>query len=83
MIQLPPHLYRQYRLFCADKGVNDNEFSDYLKWVRYFLDFCEKYQITGDDAERTGLFLDKLRQKRDASRPKWRCHTILTWSGAL
>ena len=63
MIQLPPHLCSQYRSFCADNGVNDNEFTDHLKWVRYFLDFCEKYRITGDDADRTGLFLDKLRQK--------------------
>lgn len=63
MIQLSLHLYRQYRSFCADKGVNDREFPDYLKWVRYFLDYCEKYQIAGNDAERTGLYLDKLRQK--------------------
>jgi hypothetical protein len=63
MILLPPHLYRHYRLSCTDKGVNGNEFTDYLKWLRYFLDFCEKYQITGNDIERTELFLDKLRQK--------------------
>lgn len=63
MIQIPPHLFSQYRTYCADNGVNDNEFADHLKWLRYFLDFCEKYRITGDDAERTDLFLDKLRQK--------------------
>lgn len=66
MILLPPHLYRQYLLFCAGKGINGNEFDDYLKWLRYFFDFCEKYHITGDDGERTGLFLDKLRQKGQA-----------------
>jgi site-specific recombinase XerC len=63
MVQLPPHLFSQYRSFCADNGVNGSEFADHLKWVRYFLDFCEKYQVTGDDAERTESFLDKLRQK--------------------
>jgi len=63
MIQIPPHLFSQYRSFCADNGVNGNDFADYQKWLRYFLDFCEKYRITGNDAERAGLFLDKLRQK--------------------
>ncbi len=63
MIQLPPHLLKQYRSFCADNGVSDNEFADHLKWLRYFLDFCEKYQISGDDAQRIDSFLDKLRQK--------------------
>jgi hypothetical protein len=63
MIQLPPHLFRQFRVFCNDNGVIESEFADYLKWLRYFLDFCEKYHISGDGDGRTGLFLDKLRQK--------------------
>jgi len=48
MIQLPPHLFSQYRSYCADNGVNGYDFADHLKWLRYFLDFCEKYRITGD-----------------------------------
>ncbi len=63
MILLPPHLYKQYRLFCTGKGISDNEFADHLKWLRYFLDFCEKYQIRGNDTDRLELFLDKLQQK--------------------
>lgn len=63
MIQLPSHLFKQYQSFSADNGVSDNEFADYLKWLRYFLDFSEKYQITGDDKQRIDSFLDKLRQK--------------------
>ncbi len=63
MIQLPPHLFRQFRVFCIDNGVIESEFADYLKWLRYFLDFCEKYHVSGDDAVRTRSFLDKLRQK--------------------
>lgn len=40
MILLPPHIFKQYRSYCAGNGVNGNEFADYLKWLRYFLDFC-------------------------------------------
>lgn len=78
MIQLPPHLFSQYRLFCADNGVNDNEFADYLKWLRYFLDFCEKYRITGDDAIRTGLYLDKLRQKGQSEEKRQQARKALS-----
>ena len=63
MLLLPVHLYRQYWLFCTDKCISNNTFYDHLKWLRYFLDFREKYQITGNDTDRLGLFLDKLHQK--------------------
>jgi len=63
MIQLPPHLFRQYRSYCADYSVNEDDFANYLKWLRYFLDFCEKYHVAGDEPERIDLFLNKLQQK--------------------
>ena len=63
MILLPPHLYKQYRSFCSNSGISDNDLNHYLKWLRYFLDFCEKYKVTGDDAERLQLYLSKLQQK--------------------
>ena len=63
MILLPTHLFKQYRAYCANSNVNDGDFADYLKWLRYFLDFCEKYQVAGDEASRSNLFLNKLQQK--------------------
>jgi integron integrase len=36
---------------------------DYMKWLRYFLDYCEKYYIAGEKTHRCKLFLDKLQQK--------------------
>jgi integron integrase len=63
MIFLPLHLISQYRTFCARRGVPEGAIADHMKWVRYFLDYCEKYQVSGDEAERTRLFLEKLLQK--------------------
>lgn len=31
MIVLPTHLFRQYRSFCIDAGVMENDLADYLK----------------------------------------------------
>ena len=42
MIQFPPHLYKSFFLYCTHQGVRERERADYLKWKRYFLDFCEK-----------------------------------------
>ena len=66
MILLPPHLYKQYQTFCANCGVQDSDHADYLKWLRYFLDFCEKYHVVGSEEQRNRLFLDKLQQKKQS-----------------
>jgi hypothetical protein len=63
MIALPPHLINQYRTFCTRNGVSERVFADYVKWIRYFLDFCEKYQVAGEEGARTARFLAKLQQK--------------------
>ena len=63
MILLPPHLYNQYQVFCITSGIKDSERADYLKWLRYFLDFCEKYHVAGEETPRSELFLSKLQQK--------------------
>ena len=43
MVVLPPHLLTQYRAFCCDNGVMAGDLADYLKWLRYFLDYCDTY----------------------------------------
>lgn len=63
MIQLPRHLVANYQTFCQRSGVMDVDRADYLKWLRYFLDFSEKYQVEGLEADRIARFLDKLQGK--------------------
>lgn len=63
MILLPPHLYKQYLAYCIKNGVKDDDRADYVKWLRYFLDFCEKYHVTDEESQRGILFIGKLRSK--------------------
>lgn len=72
MIQLPPHLYENYMLYCSRCGMKENDRADYMKWLRYFLDFCEKYHITGDEAQRIGLFQNKLYEKKQSAEQRRR-----------
>jgi integron integrase len=78
MISLPPHLFNQYRSFCSRNGIEDDALADYMKWLRYFLDFCEKYQVGGDEAERTRKFQEKLRQKGQSEDRREQAERALT-----
>ena len=64
MIQLPGQVVSGYRSHLVKRRVIEEDFADYLKWLRYFHDFCEKYHVNGDESHRIRSFLDKLRQKK-------------------
>ena len=53
----------QYLALLEEKGVAGACRPDFMKWLRYYLDFCAKYAITGSGSERSRLFLAKLREK--------------------
>jgi hypothetical protein len=38
----------------------------YLKWLRYYLDFCEKYQFSHGQASSLPHFLRKLQEKKQS-----------------
>jgi integron integrase len=62
MILIPKAVFTKYLGLLKEK-VPASYHSEYLKWLRYFLDFCAKYVITIDKSERLRLFLGKLREK--------------------
>ena len=66
MIQLPGQVVSGYRSHLAKRRVVEGDYTDYLKWLRYFHDFCEKHQVRGDESDRVRLFLDKLREKKQS-----------------
>ncbi len=63
MILIPKPVFAQYLNFLKVKNVPIGYHSEYVKWVRYFLDYCAKHVITRDKSERARLFLGKLREK--------------------
>ncbi len=42
--------------------LDSNDFH-YIKWVRYYLDFCQKYKFNQSDKESLHYFMNKLREK--------------------
>lgn len=78
MIQLPGHLVARYQAYCRGCGINDSDRADYLKWLRFFLDFSEKYQITGEVETRIRRFLNKLQEKKQGEDRLRQAHHAVT-----
>ena len=45
MIQIEAELLNKFNLILGKNGIPKNQYSYYLKWLRYYLDFCHKYNF--------------------------------------
>ena len=55
-----------YLAYLGKRGVPVSRFAEYKKWLRYYLDFCDKYPVPDAKSERVRLFADKLRGKKQS-----------------
>ncbi|HIJ80967.1 MAG TPA: integron integrase [Desulfuromonadales bacterium] len=83
MIQLADQLVSEYRLYLDSRGVKNELLSDYLKWLRFFLDFCEKHNIEGGESNRLRRFIDKLKSKGQAEDQRRQAFHAITLYFAL
>jgi hypothetical protein len=74
MLQLPSQLMTLYRAHLDTRGIKSEFFDDYLKWLRYFLDFSEKYKVSGQESQRLRLFVNKLKEKNQTEDQRRRKH---------
>jgi integron integrase len=50
-------------VLLTNSAVPPDHYKDFRKWLRYYLDFCQKYQHPYADENSLLLFLKKLKQK--------------------
>jgi hypothetical protein len=66
-------LSKSQQLFVAyisamdKKNVPDSFTSFYLKWLRFYLDFCQKYGHIPENSSSLPLFIQKLRSKKQSN----------------
>ena len=60
---IPAEVIKRYETLLETRDIARHLHGHYKKWLRYFLDYCEKYPLVGSNSEHTRLFLEKLRQK--------------------
>ena len=62
MLKLPETLLEKYNSLLIKNDIPSHAHGNYKKWLRYYLDFCKKYQHPYSDS--LPLFLDKLGKKK-------------------
>jgi len=64
MEPLPKELAAQFERLLISIQIETVKQSQYKKWLRYYLDFCQKYQFEQLKIQSLPHFLNKLKQKR-------------------
>ncbi len=63
MLDIPSNVKRRFLEGLNRESVPDNQKPHYLKWLRYFLDFCRKNSELHSDSSSIEPFLLKLSAK--------------------
>jgi hypothetical protein len=63
MINLSANLVTRYNTFLTENGIETNRHHLYMKWLRYYLDFCTKYSFEWSQTDSLSAFLIKLQNK--------------------
>ena len=63
MIDLPTHLAVRYTDFLTVNDIEQSQHRFYLKWLRYYHDFCTEYSFKWSETDSLSAFLIKLRNK--------------------
>jgi len=58
------HCLSPYKAVLARNGIPATQEPFYLKWLKYYFDFCGKYKHGLDIETSLPHFLEKLRQKK-------------------
>ena len=74
MLQIPVKIARQFTEFINKKGVRADRTGYYLKWLRYYLDFCHKYGFNTLDRTGRTAFVEKLKTKNQAESLRKQAH---------
>ena len=63
MLPIPPPLQAQFEDHLRRSAVPKEDHGLLKRWLRYYLDFCEKYRFPARRKESLPEFLGKLREK--------------------
>ena len=64
MLKIPAGIESSYKMILEKNGVKLMHRSHYLKWLRYYLNFCRKYHFDRAKNESLVPFIQKLTQEK-------------------
>lgn len=66
MLPIPNDISAQYQVVLDRRKVPVSLHADYRKWLRYYLDFRNKYPPPDSRSDHVRLFIGKLRDKKQS-----------------
>ena len=77
MQQVPIDIKKGYNRFLQDKKIPSYVHNYYIKWLRYYLDFCRKYKFKESNRKSLPAFIGKLvEEKQNTHQQKQAAHAI-------
>jgi hypothetical protein len=77
MLHIPPALRTQFETCLWNMAIPKHAQAAYIKWLRYYLDFCQKYHFPHAQRESLPHFLHKLQEKKQTQAQQQRApHAI-------
>ena len=64
MLNIPSSLRAQFEAYLQEKAIPKNNQAAYQKWLRYYLDFCRKYNFPQTQCGSLTHFFVKLQEKK-------------------
>ena len=67
MKQISNTIIEHDKALLAQKQIPPNSQPHYLKWLRYYLDFCRKYNFKESGKKSLPHFINKLKEKKQSA----------------
>jgi integron integrase len=84
MLQLPLALRAEFYTSLRRAGIPKSAHAVYTKWLRYYLDFCQKYHIPHAQQASLPRFLHKLQEKQQTQAQQQQAsHAVSIYYGLL
>ena len=64
MRKIPASLIAHFSALLNKNNISKKYQNHYLKWLRYYLEFCHKYGFSESNPHRLPEFVRKLKEKR-------------------
>ena len=64
--RIPKDTFNNYIEILKRNSIPFDHHSQYIKWLRFYLDFCEKYHFSENDSDSLPHFIQKLINKKQS-----------------
>ena len=84
MKQIPKPLSSKYETSLTQNKIPQRDRFLYRKWLRYYLDFCDKYGFEEYETQSLPVFINKLKEKKQtATQQGQAAHAIKIYYGLI